>query len=147
MSDSLSYNVNRPEVIDEKFDDEFVIVNLKSGAYYGLRGTGAIIWEMVISGATRTQMVTSLAEQFDADSTTLSQTVTNLLSELEQESLILPHRNTSLNTPNGTPSKPPPAPRAPFVAPLLEKHLDMQEVLQLDPIHEVDDTGWPSANV
>lgn len=146
MIESPSYDVNRPEVIDEKFDDEFVIVNLRSGAYYGLRGTGAIIWEMVVSGASHAQMVTGLAEQFDADLTTLSHAVTNLLSELEQETLILPHNNSSLRPPNGAASKPTPATRAPFVAPILEKHLDMQEVLQLDPIHEVDDTGWPSAN-
>jgi hypothetical protein len=33
---------------------------------------------------------------------------------------------------------------AAFVAPVLHKHTDMQDLLLLDPIHEVDETGWPS---
>ena len=31
-----------------------------------------------------------------------------------------------------------------FVPPSLHKYVDMQELLLLDPIHEVDETGWPS---
>jgi hypothetical protein len=31
----------------------------------------------------------------------------------------------------------------PFVAPVLDKYTDMQELLLLDPIHEVDASGWP----
>jgi len=27
----------------------------------------------------------------------------------------------------------------------LQKYTDMEELLQLDPIHEVDKFGWPSA--
>ena len=147
MADSISYTVNRPEVIDEKFDDEFVIVNLKTGAYYGLRGTGAFIWEMVVGGATDAEMATGLAECFDADPTTLSRALVDLLRELEEETLITPHHVTHLNTPNATVAEPRPTGRAPFSAPILEKHLDMQEVLLLDPIHEVDDAGWPSKKV
>jgi hypothetical protein len=147
MSESVHYDVNRPEVIAEKFDDEYVIVNLKSGAYYGLRGTGAVIWEMAANGATAAEITTGLAEQFDAEPTVLSRAVSDLLLELEQETLIVPQSIPSLNAPNGRTSSPPPAARVPFVAPVLEKHLDMQEVLQLDPIHEVDESGWPSKQI
>ena len=31
-----------------------------------------------------------------------------------------------------------------FKPPLLKRYTDMQELLILDPIHEVDDTGWPA---
>ncbi|HAR48554.1 MAG TPA: hypothetical protein DCR81_00210 [Smithella sp.] len=31
-----------------------------------------------------------------------------------------------------------------FNAPVLNKYTDMQDLLILDPIHEVDATGWPS---
>jgi hypothetical protein len=31
-----------------------------------------------------------------------------------------------------------------FNAPNFEVHNDMQDLLVLDPIHEVDDAGWPS---
>jgi len=32
---------------------------------------------------------------------------------------------------------------APFVLPVLERYTDMQELLLIDPIHDVDETGWP----
>ena len=31
----------------------------------------------------------------------------------------------------------------PFDAPILKRYTDQQELLLLDPIHEVDDIGWP----
>jgi hypothetical protein len=30
-------------------------------------------------------------------------------------------------------------------APVLEKYTDMQELLLLDPIHDVEEAGWPKA--
>jgi len=37
------------------------------------------------------------------------------------------------------------APRAkePFERPVLEKFTDVQELLALDPVHDVDGSGWP----
>ncbi len=32
-----------------------------------------------------------------------------------------------------------------FEAPKLEKFTDMQDLVLLDPVHEVDDVGWPAA--
>jgi len=37
-----------------------------------------------------------------------------------------------------------PASDGPFVAPVLERYEDMQDFLLVDPIHEVDDSGWPN---
>ncbi len=36
--------------------------------------------------------------------------------------------------------------RPAFEAPVLESYSDMQDLLLLDPIHDVDDAGWPVAN-
>ena len=33
----------------------------------------------------------------------------------------------------------------PFVPPTLEKYTDMQDLVLLDPVHEVDERGWPHA--
>ena len=37
-------------------------------------------------------------------------------------------------------------PASAFEAPVLSKYTDMQELLLLDPIHDVDDMGWPKPN-
>jgi hypothetical protein len=36
--------------------------------------------------------------------------------------------------------------RKEFEAPVLHKYIDMKDLLLLDPIHETDETGWPSAS-
>ena len=37
--------------------------------------------------------------------------------------------------------------KIPFEEPKLEKYSDMEDLLLLDPIHDVEDEGWPKANV
>ena len=32
---------------------------------------------------------------------------------------------------------------SPFVTPTLSRYTEMQDLLLLDPIHDVDDSGWP----
>ena len=55
----------------------------------------------------------------------------------DPEPLSKPHRDWEL--PGG-----PPASKPDFQEPALQKYTDMEDLLLLDPIHEVDDTGWPN---
>ena len=36
-----------------------------------------------------------------------------------------------------------PAAKEPFRAPQIRAYTDMQDLLMIDPIHDVDETGWP----
>jgi hypothetical protein len=75
--------------------------------------------------------------------------VVHFIQQLADEQLILPGNGATSPTPRmqGEAERGPGAAtdgRPPFVAPTLEKYMDMQALLVLDPIHEVDETGWPS---
>jgi hypothetical protein len=37
--------------------------------------------------------------------------------------------------------------KPPFEMPKLSKYTDMEDLLALDPIHEVDEMGWPNAKL
>ena len=37
--------------------------------------------------------------------------------------------------------------RVPYVPPVLEKFTDMQDLILLDPVHEVSERGWPHAAI
>jgi len=39
------------------------------------------------------------------------------------------------------------AERPPFTKPELHKFTDMQDLLLFDPIHEVDESGWPNVGL
>ncbi len=60
------------------------------------------------------------------------------LKELQEEQLIVTEPAEILAAPAGP--LPPAASR-----PALQKFTDLQDLLMLDPIHEVDERGWPHA--
>ena len=45
------YRINSPPVIHQTLDGEVIVVNLDTGTYYSLVGTGAAIWDAVERGA------------------------------------------------------------------------------------------------
>lgn len=142
MSDHTIYRINAPQVIGEVIDDEAIIVNLDSGAYYSLRGSGARTWELLTTGATLGYIVDALVAEYPAASEAVQPAVAALLAELEAEQLVSHSTQTDGSAPPPGPAQ---SSRAgqPFVAPVLEKFTDMADLLLLDPIHDVDAAGWP----
>lgn len=136
MPGEARYEVNKPEVVDESVDGEVLIVHLGTGAYYSARGTGNLVWQMVASGATCESAAAALGN--GAGPATALPAVEAFVEQLVDEDLIRPRT---------TPPRESPAPSAPltFSEPLLEKFTDMQDLLLLDPIHDVEDEGWPNA--
>jgi hypothetical protein len=144
MLDSLAmkfYQVNRPDVVMESFEGELVLVQMKSGNYYSLQGSAPIIWELIDRGSSLEDIGDLLVERHNGDADVIRRSARDLVDELVAESLLVP-----------LPSAPRPSSAkassaldldAPFVLPVLERYTDMQELLLLDPIHDVDETGWP----
>jgi Coenzyme PQQ synthesis protein D (PqqD) len=141
MPNDTRYRINRPKVILESFDDEVVIVNLDTGNYYSIDSVGAAVWGWVEHGATVVETVEGLIVAYDGERADIELGVDRFVDELIQNNLIVPAEGATLaeaKTPTQT------ATRKPFTSPMLNKYSDMQELLLLDPIHEVDETGWPS---
>ncbi len=136
------FRTNQPKVISQSVDDEVVIINLRTGSYYSLTGTAAAIWNAIEHGQSTPQMVEMLTSHFTNCDPRLEELVSGFLNELQVESLVVPVEGAESpmagNFANGTIKK-----GERFVRPELKKFTDMQELLLLDPIHEVDATGWP----
>jgi hypothetical protein len=133
------FRINTPPVIHETLDGEVIVVNLDTGVYYSLSGVAAEIWAEVARGASASQAAEDLHARYDADGSELETAVARFVEELEREQLIAADGEAGgrpETTLNG-------AARAAFVEPVLHKYTDMQELLLLDPIHEVAETGWP----
>jgi hypothetical protein len=98
------------------------------------------IWSLVSAGIAVGAIVDTLAATYDAPKSDIDGAVTALIGELAREGLIVPAREDAL-----LPEVASAAPQAkqPFEPPVLEKFTDVQELLALDPIHDVDGTGWP----
>jgi hypothetical protein len=143
MSSHTLFQVNRPQVICQTIDGEVVVINLQTGTYYSLTGAAAAIWEALERGAAAAQITGTLAAHFTDCDAGLESIVDGFLNELRGESLIVPAENgvpVTNGALNGVKIK-----REKFVHPELKKFTDMRELLLLDPIHEVGETGWPQA--
>jgi coenzyme PQQ synthesis protein D (PqqD) len=138
---ATAYKVNNPTVISEVFDDEVVAVNLMTGSYTGMSQTALDVWQQLEAGAYSEDLVSELSAHYDAAPDTITTDVTQFLKNLLEQELIVEvtdieaNRNVPASL-NGS--------RKPWQAPELAVYEDMQDLLQLDPIHDVDETGWPA---
>ena len=139
------FRVNTPTVTHETIDGEAVIINLDSGNYYSLVDVGSFIWGLIEKGASASEVQNVILQTYQGDATDVDRGVQELLAQLQQENLIVPadselEKHSILlkvvpaNNGHEKPS---------FNPPSLHKYSDMQELLLLDPIHDVDDAGWP----
>lgn len=71
-------------------DDEAVILDLNSGAYFGLNHIGALLMEQLQAGASSELAVKNIAEQYQIASHTVEKDIQELLSELIDQALIEP---------------------------------------------------------
>ena len=140
----MLYRVNDPQVIAETVADETMIVNLGTGHYFNLQGAGVDIWECVELGLSEPAMVTLLSDRYEAEDGEIESSVRRLIGELESEGLIVAADDAApaaeAAVPQATES------RSPFQSPTLSKFVDMQDIILLDPVHEVDSRGWPHAS-
>jgi len=141
MGSEVSYRVNSPQVILETFADEVVIVNLESGNYYSIDKVGAEIWALLAGSATVPHIVSHVGQRYLAPEAEIERTLHAWVEQLLAENLLVPV--ASADTPE-PPALAEVSEKLPFEPPVLQKYTDMQELLLLDPIHEVDDTGWPN---
>ena len=138
---SKCYQPNSPNVLHEVIDGEAVLINLVSGNYYSIDRIGADIWRYIEMGTSVEQLMDIVARKYDASRATIETAVNNLLADLLEQSLIIeaecqPQSITQLAVEKRQE-------KLPFEAPALYIYTDMAELLLLDPIHDVDETGWP----
>lgn len=136
------YKINSPSVINETIEGESVIINLNSGMYYSLDNIGAIIWDAIENRHPITDIAAFLSFHYQVDAGEVKATIYDLVNQLLIEELIIevPGDDEGIS----------PSPLAfagnhpeTFEKPVLYKFGDMQDLLLLDPIHEVDEAGWP----
>jgi Coenzyme PQQ synthesis protein D (PqqD) len=137
---STLLKVNAPHVSAESFDGEVMIVNLETGNYYSLTGVAAAAWQLIEKGCTQEALLDAMGLVYRGDSLAMREALDTFFDELLNEELVVEQAGepAAITVPSAL------AERPEFVAPILEKYTDMQQLLLIDPIHEVNDAhGWP----
>ena len=132
------FRINEPDVSAEAFDREVLAIDLKSGHYHSLRESAVPLWRLLTEGRSLEESAARLATALAADPARVHADAAALVAALTARALLVP-----------APATPPPepgwlAPLGPgYQAPVFDTYTDMKDLLLIDPIHEVDVSGWP----
>lgn len=69
-------------------DGEVIAIDLRSGRYLGLNGSGAGLWELIAAGATREELVERLVRDYGIDRARARRDVDALLADLVARTLL-----------------------------------------------------------
>lgn len=136
---SNNWVINAPTAVSEIIDGELVVINLEKGTYYASLGIGAYLWQCLQQQVKLAAIEAALVQGFGISAEQARSDLESFLSALSRERLIRAARPEEMAA-----SAAPPVPGSAYTAPELKVYNDMQDLLLLDPIHDVSDEGWPT---
>lgn len=129
-----TYEIPSNAIIHELLDWEVIVAHLETGAYYSLRGSAVPIWQLLIAGHSVASIRKIVREKMALDA---AAEIDSFTEKLVSEGLLRPAPSLAYSMPDLLwPEK--------WDSPAFEKYEEMKNLLMLDPVHEVDEQGWPS---
>ena len=126
------YRIRAPQVVHETVDGEVVAIDFATGSYFSLRGPAEAAWSALRGDEAQgvDAVAAAVAERYadEAD----PGPVGAFLDQLVDEGLLERTGDASANG-HGTGGL------------TFEKFTDMEELILLDPVHDVSEAGWPNA--
>jgi hypothetical protein len=130
--------IKQEGLIHDTVSGEAIVLNIETGTYYSLAGSAAEIWNLIGAKLSLAQ-ISALIEHHYSAALTAREDVEAFIATLLAEGLVFEDGDAS--------GAPPEA----FVGgsdwrkPELAVFDDLQDLLTIDPIHDVDESGWPNA--
>lgn len=133
----MRFELNRADVASEVMDGEVIAINLTTGHYYSFRGCADVVWAMALGGWSAAEIAERLAAATGVPPGEIRNGVAEFVDFLIAEGLLLeaPGRDREEMPHLVLPVV--------FEPATFEKFTDMEELLLVDPIHEVGEAGWP----
>jgi len=137
--------VNEPNVVHETIEGEAILLNLKTGNYYSIEWPGTFIWDLLTETGDVVGIKKAFIEANQSKENEVNKAYSQFIDLLLEEELMVTVENgefKSFSVDNETEEE--------FTKAFskldklkLNKYSDMQDMLLLDPIHDVDEKGWP----
>jgi hypothetical protein len=134
------YRLKSPHVVAQVIEGEAVLISFETGTYYSAAGMGGFIVEAIRKGAEVRAIVDGLTKSAPDARNEVERDVRVFLSELAEQGLIEPAGPEDMSDAESLEAF-----AGKLGAPLLEKYSDLEDLLLLDPIHDVAAAGWPVA--
>lgn len=130
-----------PNVSARSFGDEVVAANFVRGVYYSLLGSAAQVWEGLTAGVPLDLVVADVSALSDAEPAAFAAAAKALVESLLEEGLLVEGAPGEVKAWQAMASG-----DGPYGLPTLERFTDMEDLLLLDPVHDVEEMGWPHVN-
>jgi hypothetical protein len=137
----MRYVVDRKSVTHDRLQDEVIIINLATGAYYSGSGPAADVWTRISQGASVEETAKKLASEYSCSESAVLTDIQSCIAFLTERGLV--QESNGAPVPETEPVLPPCA-RTKWVLPCFEEYTDMWDLIRFDPIHETDEVGWPT---
>ena len=138
LSDEL-FIVDTANVSWEQVGGEVIAIQLSTGRYYNMVDTATAIWLFLSNGASLDTLTTKLRQLYKDESLMLSGLEdfvyecikSSLLVSIDKEKLSREELFLDLKFNE-------------WSAPQLNEYIDLQDLILVDPIHDVQKSGWPN---
>ena len=117
------------------FDDEYIIANLDTGLYYSVQGA-AVSLLYCLPFSSENQVIDVYLLAFPEKAEVIKEELASIFKELVSQEIILDREEI---LPESGPECIAPGE---YVPGKFNRYADMQDLLMLDPIHDVDENGW-----
>ena len=134
--------VDPGKVISETLDGEAVIVDLSSGRYHAAAGVAATLWEGMRLGQSLDRIMTDVRCSYTAIPDDAEVAVQAFINSVVGAGLAVPARAAESAADDHPPVT---VGSGPWSVPVLESHDDLADLMMIDPVHDVTESGWPHA--
>ena len=124
-----------PRLAADVFDGEYIIANLDTGLYYSVQGLAVpLLQSLPFDDAIA--VVRSFSAALPEEAAAIQSALPPIFQQLLDEDIVQQTDGTDpvANSPVQLPGA--------YQTPRFNRYADMQDLLMLDPIHDVDEEGW-----
>lgn len=149
MNMHTQVRINTPHIVHDTLEGETILINLKNGNYYSFDKTGAVIWEVIDRDGNSGLLAEVISEIFETTIENSSSLIDAFISQLLMENLVVEESQISYSQAAFSKEEMTSLVKeriSGLEPPVLNKYSDMKDALMLDPIHDVDEKGWPTIN-
>ena len=147
----MRFELDRRRVVHETIDGEVILIHMETGFYYSLEGPGSEIWDALVAGCGPDEIARPIADALSSARPARSKTRLRLSPRSFAGNGCSIGRMGSRRTARrprhrrraGATDEPARGIRSAH----LHRYTDMADFMLVDPIHEVEDSGWPNRKV
>ena len=133
-----AFQIFDSQVVYEILSSEVIVVDFRTGDYYALLHVAKQVWQLIEKRLSFDRIAKILSEHYKKEIDTISADLQLFFDQLVEcgliEAAVAAAGEAILSSSDNWE----------YTPPKLQKYTDIENLLLIDPIHEVSEVGWPS---